>query len=94
MSIALGLWIFYRRVLSASIIFSMFLALLGIGNVPFFMGAGFAFVFLTPMFHYLLYEVNSPGEYYFYYNIGLSRLLLWLSTIAISIVLGLSIMFI
>jgi len=93
MRIARGLCLFYWKLVVASLLFSLFLAVLGSGSVPFFIGTGFAFIFLTPVFHYLSYEVNSPGEYYFYYNLGLSRLVLWVSTLIMSILVGLSIMF-
>lgn len=54
-----------------------------------FKGVGFSFVFLTPVFHYLTYEIRNPNEYFFYYNLGLSKLILWTSTLVISLIIGL-----
>jgi hypothetical protein len=51
MSIVRGLWFFYKKLIFASFLFSLFLALLGSGHVEFIMGTGFSFIFLTPMFH-------------------------------------------
>jgi hypothetical protein len=91
MGIVRGLWFFYKKLILAAFLFSVFLAVVNSRHIEFFMGVGFSFIFLMPMFHYLSYEVNSPGEYYFYYNLGLSRLVLWLCTIAMSLIIGLSI---
>lgn len=54
-----------------------------------FKGVGFSFVFLTPVFQYLTYEIRNPNEYFFYYNLGLSKLVLWTSTLVISLIIGL-----
>jgi hypothetical protein len=46
----------------------------------------------APFFHFAIYEIRNPNEYYFYYNLGLSKTVLWISTIAISFCIGLILM--
>ena len=50
---------------------------------------GAAFMFIAPLFQYFIYEISHPGEYYFYFNMGLSKLILWICTLAISFCIGL-----
>jgi len=50
------------------------------------------YIILTPTFHFFIYEVRNPNEYYFYYNMGISKLVLWLSTIILSLLIGLILM--
>jgi hypothetical protein len=42
-------------------------------------------IFASLLFHYLIYEIRNSKEYYFYFNMGLTKLMLWLSTLFISI---------
>jgi len=44
---------------------------------------GFSFLFIAPLMQYFIYEVKNKHEYYFYYNLGLSNTILWVSTIVI-----------
>lgn len=50
---------------------------------------GVAYMVSTPFFHYFIYEMGNYNEYYFYYNIGLSKAVLWVSTLVISLLFGL-----
>ncbi len=50
---------------------------------------GLAYIFCTPLTHFLVYEVRNSNEYYFYYNLGLSKITLWACTVVVSIIIGL-----
>lgn len=89
-----GLFLFYKRIVFPALLFSAVLSSFGMTLVNFFGGLGFAFLFLLPLFHYLSYEIRYPGEYYFYHNQGLSKLVLWLITLVISLLVGLGFMLI
>lgn len=47
---------------------------------------GFAFLIIAPFVHFFVYEVKNKNEYYFYYNLGLSKIKLWLSTFLIAFI--------
>jgi hypothetical protein len=83
-----GLWIFYRKLMYPSAALSICLGLLAMKGMAVVGASFFAYVFLAPMFHYFTYEVNNPNEYYFYYNLGLSKVNLWINTIAWSSIIG------
>jgi hypothetical protein len=51
---------------------------------------GIVYICLTPVFQYFIYEIRNPEEYYFYYNMGLSKLFLWVYSLIISTVIGLT----
>jgi hypothetical protein len=71
-----------------SIALSLCLGVL-MGGITEFVGmAGFAYIFITPFFHLMIYDLTNPKEYYFYHNLGVSRLMLWLNTCVISLIIG------
>jgi len=82
-----ALYYFYLKLLIPSIILSFALSYFCM-NGRLYAGTGISFIFLTPAFHYFTYEIQSPNEYYFYHNLGLSKLNLWLATVFISISIG------
>ncbi|CAM4097716.1 hypothetical protein SAMN06265348_103478 [Pedobacter westerhofensis] len=86
-----GLCFFYQKIILPSVVFSVMLSLMFQKYVDFFTGAGISFMILLPVMQYLTYEIRKPGEYFFYYNLGLSKLILWITTISISAVSGISI---
>ncbi|MBI9067965.1 MAG: hypothetical protein JEZ09_11780 [Salinivirgaceae bacterium] len=49
---------------------------------------GFAYIFISLLFHFVIYELRNPNEYYFYYNIGLNKISLWICSALISCVIG------
>ncbi len=55
--------------------------------------AGFAYLFVLPLFHYMTYEYRNPDEYYFYHNLGISKMFLWIATIMQAIIVELIILF-
>jgi hypothetical protein len=85
---ASGIWTFYRKLivpaLSASISIG-FLVFLTNGSLSTASKiTGFCYLIFTPVFHFFNYEIVHPNEYYFYYNMGISKLALWLSTLILS----------
>ena len=80
------LWLFYKRLilpaLSLSLLSGMFFMTF---NKRFSLAAvGIAYLFFACLFHYFIYEIRHNNEYYFYYNLGLSKLNLWIFTIVTS----------
>lgn len=51
----------------------------------------FSFVIFSILFQYFIYELKSPNEYYFYYNLGLGKPMLWSINAILSFFVGLSI---
>lgn len=92
MRILTGLCFFYQKIIIPSLIFSVILPLLFQQYTGFFTGAGISFMILLPTMHYLTYEIRKSGEYFFYYNLGLSKLMLWITTISSGAILGISLM--
>jgi hypothetical protein len=84
MRIVHGLFYFYLKLIIPSVLLSTFLSLWMLGFADLSTGIGISFLFLLPVFQYLVYELRNPGEYYFYYNLGLRRSWLWRITVAIA----------
>jgi hypothetical protein len=92
-----GIWTFYKKlivpVLSMSVLTGL-IVYLNTGSATTAINlAGISCLFYTPMFQYFIYEIRNPQEYYFYYNMGISRLKLWLSTLAMILFIFLVILF-
>lgn len=83
--------IFYQKLLLPSLLFSLLLGILssGISGGFSFATVGFSYLFAALFFHYIIYEVRFPNEYYFYYNMGLSKLGLWIISFAFSSIIAL-----
>lgn len=62
-------------------------------STPIIPGTGFGYFLAGPMVHYYLYELRHPNEYYFYFNAGLSKILLYSTTVGLNVVLGASILY-
>ncbi|MCK5171226.1 MAG: hypothetical protein KAQ75_15210 [Bacteroidales bacterium] len=83
---------FYRKLIIPSLIISIVISFLGAsfsGTYFSIKGIGLAYIFIAPLFHFFIYEVRNVNEYYFYYNFGLSKIVLWASTITLSLSIGL-----
>ncbi|SDL79061.1 hypothetical protein SAMN04487898_12521 [Pedobacter sp. ok626] len=89
MRILYGLCFFYQKLIIPSLVISIVLSFLMMKVIDLYVGIGISFIFLTPVFHYLIYEIRTPNEYYFYYNLGLSKIVLWTNTIIVSLIVGL-----
>lgn len=78
------LWIFYRKLLIPTVLFSILLDFqLGFS----FDNFGVCFALLLPCFHYFIYELRFKSEYFFYGNFGYSRLSLWILTLCLSFII-------
>lgn len=44
-----------------------------------------AYALISPLFHYFAYDMRDSADYYFYGNLGLSKLKLWVGTVAVSL---------
>jgi hypothetical protein len=92
MQIIKGILFFYKKLVIPSVILSVMIALIGMSITGRFSlkGIGLAYLFSSLLFQYFIYEIRNPNEYYFYYNIGLNKGILWSTTILISLIIGLS----
>lgn len=84
--------IFYQKLIIPTLILSGLLGFIGLGITGEFSlkTIGVSYIFLGLLFHYFIYEVRNNNEYYFYYNMGLSRLSLWIITLFLSLIIGLT----
>jgi hypothetical protein len=93
MRIVLSFWIFYKKliipVISMSSLFGISEFIMTRSYSLSFKSLGISYIVFTPMFHYYIYEIRNPNEYYFYYNMGISKPVLWLSTLIFSSLIGL-----
>jgi hypothetical protein len=84
--------IFYKRLVIPALIVSAAFGFLGMitpgGNFS-LKTVGFSYFLNSLLFHYLIYEIRHPEEYYFYYNLGFNKLMLWGINLVISFVLSL-----
>lgn len=92
MNFVAPLWAFYKKLIFPSLAVSILLAFFG--SLKLITGTGLAYVFLTPVFQFLFYDLSRPNEYYFYYNMGLSKVALWINTILMSLIIGVILMLI
>jgi len=91
MRILTGILIFYKKLVVPTLILSTLLGIMGssISSEFSLRGIGLAYILLSPLFHYFIYEIRNPNEYYFYYNLGLSKYMLWGATLLLSTLIGL-----
>lgn len=82
------LWFFQKRIAPPALVIS---ALLGLLLFKSLWAAGLIFLIMGPLWHYLIYEVRYKQEYYFYFNLGFTRLSLWGSTLILSVIVFLTI---
>ena len=61
-------------------------------SLPFIQSFGAGYIVAGPLMHYFTYELGRQNEYYFYFNLGLGKLHLYLSTIVLNTSLGLIIL--
>jgi len=91
MRIVKSFWMFYKKLVIPAFSMSAAIAsfsLANSGNFS-FKWFGISYMIVVPMFQYYIYETRNPNEYYFYYNMGLSKPLLWLATFVFSSLIGL-----
>ncbi|TAJ11958.1 hypothetical protein DMA11_14750 [Marinilabiliaceae bacterium JC017] len=85
-----SIFIFYKKLIIPSLMISLLLGLSGMAIThEFSLGfVGFSYIFFASLFHYFIYEIRNRNEYYFYFNMGLSRIVLWVLSSTISIIIG------
>jgi hypothetical protein len=90
MRIFKAILIFYQKIFFPTLIFSGLLGLLifGLTEELSLKAIGSAYILSGFLFHYFMYEIRSANEYYFYYNMGLSRLSLWIGTFILNLAIG------
>ena len=93
MKIVSSIWMFYKKLIIPALSMSLLIGILififtNSFSVSFKL-TGISYLFFTPMFHYFIYEIRNPNEYYFYYNMGINKPVLWLSTLILSSLIGL-----
>lgn len=91
MRIAISFWLFYQKLVIPSLAMSVLMGSAGMLNSGAFSMAttGIAYMLFAPLFHYFIYEIRNSQEYYFYYNMGLSKFTLWITASLISFAMGL-----
>ena len=47
---------------------------------------GLSFLFIAPFTQYFFYEIKNKNQYYYYYNLGISNVMLWISTFVIGLI--------
>ncbi|MGB5404600.1 hypothetical protein [Robiginitalea sp.] len=72
------LWFFHKRIALPALFISVLLGLALFRSIG---AAGLIFLMMGPLWHYYIYEVRYKQEYYFYFNLGFTRLSLWVSTL-------------
>ena len=77
---------FYRKLFLPSLLFSLAIAFVGFvfTGIFSFTTVSIGYFLLTPLFQYFIYELRNPNEYFFYNNLGLSRLRLWVMSLSLS----------
>lgn len=85
-------WAFYKSTLFISLLVAIVCALLDIDNILFYFSVGFMTVgsFLSLGHKFMV----RPNEFYFYNNCGISKYQLMAFTIALNVLLGISILII
>ena len=84
--------IFYKKIFLPILISSIAVGVFFGGIVPessISSSIGQSYMILAPIFHYYKYDLKNNNEYYFYYNLGLSKKTLWLSSSTMSVLIGL-----
>lgn len=90
MRVLKAILLFYQKLVIPSLIVSGLLGLVayGVSGQLSLKTIGFSYIITSLLFHYFIYEVMYSDEYYFYYNLGLSRLNLWIITLVLSLLIG------
>ena len=83
-----AIFLFYKKLMVPALLFSIVFGLFSIYMSGQFSATSFglSYLLLPLLMHYFIYEVRNKNEYFFYHNLGLSKLSLWISTLTISFV--------
>jgi hypothetical protein len=91
MRIILSILIFYKKLVIPSLIVALAISLpewLREEAFP-MITVVISYILMSLFFHYFIYEKRNPGEYYFYFNLGLSKIILWGTSLFLSTMIGL-----
>ena len=82
-----AIFLFYKKLMVPSLLFSILIGVFSIYMSGQFSATSFglSYLLLPLLMHYFIYEVRNKNEYFFYHNLGLSKLSLWISTLIISL---------
>lgn len=85
-----GIYLFHKKLIIPVLSISLLLSLIGgsISTSFFFKILGISYIIFALLFHFYIYEIRNSTEYYFYHNLGLNKICLWLSTVIISLIVG------
>ena len=93
MQLLKAIYFFYRKLFVPLLVLSLLAGFGSPGPGLFkFSAAGGVFIFFTPLLLLAIYELRRPEEYFFYFNLGLSKSVLWIASCAISLVIGLGLL--
>lgn len=82
MMLVKNILLFQKKILPSSYAIAIVLGFI-FGSIKF---VGIAFMFILPLVHLLVYELQSKNEYFYYYNLGITKLNLWLSTVILGLI--------
>ncbi len=85
MRMIISFWLFYRKLLVPTAVLSMIPGLIStLTTADFLKAMGFAFLPFALLMHFFIYEIRFTKEYYFYYNMGLGKISLWVVNLLFS----------
>jgi len=76
-----NIFLFQKKIFFISYIISIVIGILFGGKLH---TIGLSFLFVAPFAQFFIYEINK-NQYYYYYNLGLSNVMLWISTFVIAL---------
>jgi len=73
------IFLFQRKFLLPAVVISLFLGAVGASanDESVITNAGLSYLLVLPLFQFFVYELRYPNEYYFYHNLGISKVMLW-----------------
>ncbi len=74
--------LFQKKIVFTSYIISIPIAIL-FKNINV---VGVSVMFVMLMLHFFIYELKNQDEYFYYYNLGITKLQLWFSTLFIGFI--------
>lgn len=82
--------LFHSSLFGASFAISIFIGLYYMWRSQEFSttAIGSAYLFTPLLMQYFIYELRNRGVYYFYYNLGISKVQLWASTLIINLIIA------
>lgn len=85
---ARGLFLFYKKTILPVLALSITLFAGGKATIENYNSINFGIIFMAIFFlyQYLVYDVINHSEYYLYFNLGLSKKFLWLTTLGLGLI--------